>query len=162
MSLTITIDFNEDMITQLEKIPLQLRLGPGERCLRAMSKPVLELAKQLAPSSRESGSRKKWSAKFKNDPKWSVDSRNHLGVKTIKNNRATRIYIGAKYPQGNKQQFDASPKGRRVFYWGRDAGKVRQRPNPHWLQKAYDETKSQQLAAFNEQLAKELKELRLG
>ncbi len=162
MSLNIAIDFNEDMIRHLEQIPLQLRLAPGERCLKAMAKPVIERAKQIAPSSRESGSRKKWSAKYKNDPKWNNDSGRHIGLKTIKNNRATRIYIGAKYPQGNKQQFDASPKGRRVFYWGRDAGKVRQRPNPHWLQKAFDETRSQQINAFNEQLSKELKELKLG
>lgn len=162
MSLQVEITFNEDMFRQLERIPEMLRLAPGERCLKAMVKPVVARAKQLAPSSQQSGSRKKWSSKLKNDPKWNIDSGRHIGTKTIRNNRATRIYVGAQYPKGNKQQFDASPKGRRVFYWGKDAGKIRQRPNPHWLQKAYDETKSQQLAAFNEQLAKELKELKLG
>lgn len=162
MSLNVEITFNENMFRQLGRIPEMLRLKPAERCLQAMAKPVIERAKQLAPSSEQSGSRRKWSAKYKGDPKWGISSGQHIGMKTIRNNRATRLYIGAKYPKGNKQQFDASTKGRRVFYWGKDAGKIRQRPNPHWLQKAYDETKSQQVAAFNAQLAKEVKELNLG
>lgn len=162
MSIKIDFTFDEYQIAKLTQIPELLRLGPAERCLKAMAKPIAERAKALAPSSQRSGSRKKWSAKFKNDAKWQVDSGKQMGIKTIRHNKGARVYIGAKWPKGNKQQFDASPKGRRHILWGRDTGRLRPRDNPHFLQKAYDETKSQQLKAFNDQLAIEIKELRLG
>jgi hypothetical protein len=163
MSLNIKIEFNDAMIAELMRIPDLLRLGPAERCLADMGKVVAQRAKQLAPSSRQTGSRKKWSNKLKNDSRWSgVDSGQHMGVKTVKHNRGARIYIGARYPQGNKQQFDASPKGRRVFYWGKDSGRIKKRPDPHFLEQAYTETQSAQLAAFNKRLEIEIKELRIG
>jgi hypothetical protein len=80
----------------------------------------------------------------------------------VKLSRGAMVFIGAKYPQGNKLQFDSSPKGRRMFFWGRDGGRIRPRPNPHFLQKAYDETKSKQLAAFQAQLEIEMRELKIG
>ena len=163
MSLNIQVTFDENMIASLMRIPELLRLGPADRCLGAMAKPVVARAKALAPSSRKSGSRRKWSQKLKGDAKWSgIDSGSHIGAKVAKHNNGARVFIGAQYPKGNKQQFGASPKGRKVFYWGRDAGKVMQRENPYFLQKAYDETKAAQINAFNAQFAKEIKELKIG
>jgi hypothetical protein len=162
VSIEINIEFNENMIRSLERIPALLRVDAGDRCLRAMAKPVVERAKQLAPSSRQSGSRKKWSQKLKGDAKWNVDSGRHIAAKVSKLQRGVRVYIGASFPKGNKQQFDASPKGRRMFFWGKDSGRIKQRPNPHFLKKAFDETKSQQIEAFNTQLKAELQEMKLG
>ena len=162
MSIKIEFTFDEKQIEQLMQIPELLRLKPAERCLIAMAKPVVERAKALAPSSRVTGTRNKWSAKLKNDAKWQIDSGKHMGSKTVRHNKGARVYIGAKWPNGNKQQFDAKADGRRHILWGRDTGRLRPRPRPHFLQKAYDETKSQQLKAFQDQLAIEIKELRVG
>lgn len=163
MSISIQVSFDEKMVADLLRIPEVLRLGPADRCLSAMCKPIVAKAKALAPSSRRSGSRRKWSQKIKNDPKWSgIDSGKHIGMKVAKHNKGARVFVGAQYPKGNKQQFDASPNGRRVKLWGRDAGRVRLRDNPHFLQKAYDETKGAQIAAFEKQFAIEIKELKLG
>lgn len=162
MSIKIDFTFDEYQIAKLTQIPELFRLGPAERCLKAMAKPIVDRAKSLAPSSRVTGTRKKWSAKFNKDAKWQIDSGKQMGIKTVRHNNGARVYIGAKWPKGNKQQFDASPKGRRHILWGRDTGRLRPRDNPHFLQKAYDETKSQQLKAFQDQLAIEIKELRLG
>ena len=156
MSLSIEFTIDEALMRQLDRIPELIRLGPMDRCLTALARPVVAKAKQLAPSSRSTGSRRKWSEKLKNDPKWAIDSGKHMSSKVHKGNKVTMVYIGAKCPKGNKQQFWANPKGKRA---GR---KVIQRPDPHFLQKAFDETRSQQVAAFNAQLAKELKELGLG
>ena len=163
MSLNIKIEFNDAMIAELMRIPDLLRLGPAERCLNAMAKPIIAKAKDLAPSSRGSGSRRKWSAKLKNDTQWSsVDSARHMGARAVKHNRGARIYVGAQYPKGNKQQFGSPKKGRRVFYWGKDAGMTLLRPRDHFMQRAYDQTRGEQMSAFNTQLAKEIKELRIG
>ncbi|NBW22290.1 MAG: hypothetical protein EBR82_81495, partial [Caulobacteraceae bacterium] len=113
MSIKIDFTFDEYQIAKLTQIPELLRLGPAERCLKAMAKPIAERAKSLAPSSRVTGTRKKWSAKFNKDAKWQIDSGKQMGIKTIRHNKGARVYIGAKWPKGNKQQFDASPKGRR-------------------------------------------------
>jgi hypothetical protein len=160
--MTITLEFDEAQLAKIMQIPLLMRLGPSERVLKAMSVPVVAKAKAIAPSSRRSGTRKKWSKKYKDNPAYQNDSGKQIGVKYLKNNRGGILIIGGKHPQANKQNYD-SGKPRRVFYWGKDAGKVKRiDPKERFMQKAYDETRGAQISAGNAQLDKELKELKLG
>lgn len=163
MSLDLEIHFDEAQIAKLLNIPLHLRLGPAERVLKAMAKPVVAKAKAIAPSSRRSGTRKKWSAKYKNNASYQNDSGKSIGFVYRKNDRGGYLVIGGLHPQANKQNFDSSDKGRKVKYWGKDAGKVKRiEPKERFMQKAFDETRPQQIAAGNKQLEIELKELNLG
>ena len=166
MTVELKIEFSEAQLAKLLRIPILLRLGPAERTLKAMAKPILQRAKAIAPSSVKSGTRKKWgknkTAKF--DPSsWSKnEARNNLGVVYRKGENGGYLVIGGKSPNANSLNFDAG-KRRKVFYWGVDQGRVKRvAPSERFMQKALDETKSAQVAAGFAQLEKELKELNLG
>lgn len=166
MSVEISIAFNESAIAQLKKIPLLMRLGPAERILKAMAKPIVVRAKAIAPNSRASSgkdgpTRDKMSSETK--AKWPESGKNHIKTIYRKGDGGGYLVIGADDPLGNGLNFDASDRGRKVFYWGVDSGKVKRvEPSQRFMQKAFDETKSAQVSAGNAQLEKEMKELNLG
>ena len=161
MSMEISIAFNESAIAQLKKIPVLMRLGPAERILKAMGKPIAARAKAIAPDSRTSGTRDKMSANTK--AKWPESGKNHIRMIYRKGDGGGYLVIGANDPLGNSLNFDSSNKGRKVFYWGVDSGKIKRvEPSQRFMQKAFDETRSAQVSAGNAQLEKEMKELNLG
>jgi hypothetical protein len=162
MTLEIQVTFDEAQIQKLLEIPLLMKLGPAERVLKAMAKPVIERAKSIAPSSRRSGTRKKWSKKYKDNPNYQEDSGKHIGMKYIKTERGGLMIVGGKYPRANKQNYEAGDK-RKIVYWGKKTSKIKRiNPSERFMQKAFDETKQEQITAGNEQLTKEMKELSLG
>ncbi len=165
MSMDIKIEFNESMLASLMRIPVILRLEPSERILKAMAKPVVAKAKDIAPSSRASGTRKTWSAKLKANDSYQIDSGRHIGVKYLKNNIGGVLIVGGVHPKANKLNFEAGKK-RIVKVWGRDPKSIpivkRIDPRQRFMQRAYDETLNAQLAAGQSQLVKEIKELEIG
>jgi len=180
----IKVEINNNLIQALDAIPITLRSGPFGRCLREFGKTVAPRAESLARSSRESNSRDKWSRKYKDDPAFQSDSRNHMGIKVTKT--GSSVYVGATYPKGNKQQFVMPVKkgdSYTRYHWGKP-GQVVQRVSKNGVVynvrvntkpttarfpkaeratvKAFDQMRSSAEAAFLAQLQKELKELRLG
>ena len=101
--MATTIEINYDLIKAVGDIPITLRNAPLGKCLGAYGKPIANTASTLARSSRESGSRRKWSKKLKNNAAFQNDSKDHFGVKVLRNGLG--VYVGATYPKGNKQQF---------------------------------------------------------
>jgi hypothetical protein len=184
MSLKIELKFDESQLKQLEKIPIHVRINAADDCLEAMSKEVLRKAYAYAPRSVSTGTRLKWSKKYSTSAKWRVNSGEHLGSKIKKNNKGALAYIGAKYPKGNKQQFSAPKAEQRGHYlWGKPGqtivttsrsgkqytyvrkteGQMLKFPaSQRFIQRAFDETKPQQLSAFYKALEKSLQELKLG
>jgi hypothetical protein len=180
----VEIKINEKLLRQLDQIPVLLRQGPLDRCLKAFGQPIKERAKTLAPSSRESGSRLKWSRRFKDNQAFQNDSGKEMGVKVLKS--GIGVIVGATHPKGNKQQF-GSPRKKGDSYqrnfWGK-AGQqvqktskrgrvfvvvrktkaktatfpVKDRP----VARAYDQQKASAESAFLAQLNKEIKGLNLG
>jgi len=162
MSMEIQITFDQSHLDKLAKIPVLLRLKPAENVLKAMAKPVIDKAKSIAPSSRRSGTRKKWSRKYKNNPAYQDDSGRHIGKKFIRTGSGGLVIIGGIYPRANKQNYEAGAT-RKVVYWGKKTSKVKRiDPKERFMQKAFDETIALQVTAGNTQLEKELKELNLG
>ncbi len=172
MSLEIEIHFDEAQIKKLLDIPLHLRLGPAERVLTAMARPVVAKAKAIAPSSRRSGTRKKWAKQISPNPqtdppfdpqKWAqTDSGKHIGYVYRKRDNGGYLVIGGKGKDAFKQNFDAG-ESRKVMYWGRDSGTTKRiPPKERFMQKAFDETRSQQISAGNAQLEREIRELNFG
>lgn len=183
MSFEATI--NVELISKLSAIPMMLRAGPYGRCMEAYGKAIVPRAESLAISSRETGSRKKWSKRFRNDPKFaSIDSRDHMGSKAAKSGLA--VFVGAKYPKGNKQQFIMPVKkgdSYTRYHWGKPGSPIirnskrgkqyvainNSKPttatfpkSERSVVKAYDQMHSAAENAFVDQLAKEIKELKLG
>ena len=161
MSMDLKMTFDESQLAKLLKIPVLMRLGPAERIVKAMAKPIVIRAKAIAPNSRTSGTRDKMSPETK--AKWPESGKNHIRVIYRKGDGGGYLVIGANDPLGNSLNFDASDRGRKVFYWGKDSGKIKRvEPSQRFMQKAFDETKSAQVSAGNAQLQKEMKELNLG
>lgn len=167
MSIELRINFDESQLAKLLQIPILMRLGPAERILKAMAKPIVVRAKAIAPNSRvaSSGSngatRDKMSSKTK--AKWPESGKQHISYVYRKGENGGYLVIGGKSPQANSFNFDGSDKGRKVFHWGKDSGRIKRvEPTERFMQKAFDETRSAQVSAGNAQLEKELKELNLG
>lgn len=162
MTMEIKIQFNEAMIEKLKQIPIMLRLAPAERILKAMAKPVVARAKAIAPSSVESGTRKEWSAKTA--AKFAAnEGRKNIGYVYRKGQNGGYLMVGGKAPKANSFNFEASDKGRKVFYWGKDMGRVKRiDPSLRFMTRAYLDTRDAQASAGKQQLEKELKELKIG
>ena len=162
MRLTLESSFDEAMLAKIMQIPLLMRLGPSERVLKAMAKPIVTKAKAIAPNSITSGTRKKWGKKYKDNAAWQISSGKHIKTKYLKNERGGVLIVGGDHPKANKLNFEAG-ENRKVFYWGVDSGKVKRiNPSERFMQRAYDETKAAQQSAGYAQLEKEIKELKLG
>ena len=164
--MSIEININEQLLKDLEQIPLTLRVGPLDRCLKAYGQPIADYAKTIAPSSRSTGTRKKWSAKYKRNAAYQNNSGENFGVKVLKS--AVGVVIGAKYPIGNKQQFvhpfKRGDSYRKHILWGKkEADRPLRFPrNEQPIVKAVRTMQSAAEAAFRTQLEKEIKELKLG
>jgi hypothetical protein len=163
--MSIEIQINMQLVQALEAIDIRLRSGPLDRCLKAFGKPIADYAKTIAPSSRESGTRKKWSAKYKKNAEYQNDSRKHFSVKVLRS--SVGVVIGATWTLGNKQQF-VHPKRRGDTYkrhvlWGKREGSPLRFPRDEQpATKAFAVMQSTAESAFKAQLEKEIKELRLG
>jgi len=173
MTIELKIEFDEKQIEKLRRIPIMLRLGPAERTLKAMAKPILDRGKQLAPDSRKPSrnskdgrpTRDKMSAKAK--AKWPESARNNLGVIYRKGESGGYLVIGGKSPRANSLNFDSGKKTGSVrVLW--DPTKTRTQPRKYvpaserFMQRALDETRQAQITAGFNQLEKELRELNLG
>lgn len=101
--MATSIEINHDLIKAVGEIPITLRNGPLGKCLGAFGKPIARASEGLARSSRASGSRRKRSKKLQNNAAYQNDSKDHFGVKVMRNGLA--VYVGATFPKGNKQQF---------------------------------------------------------
>jgi len=164
--MSIEIQINMDLVRALEAIDIRLRSGPLDRCLKAYGQPIADYAETIAPSSQQTGSRKKWSNKYKKYAEYQNDSRDNFGVKVLK--YSVGVIVGAKWKQGNKQQFvHPFKKGdsyRKHVLWGK---KEADRPLrfPRDKQPMVEAVRTMQSAAeaaFRTQLEKEMKELKLG
>ena len=182
--LSTKIEINHELIKAVSDIPVLLRNGPLGRCLGAFGKPIARQAGTQARSSRESGSRLKWSKKFKNAANFQNDSKQHFSHKVGKS--GVVVWIGATYPKGNKQQFVMpSKKGDSYtrYHWGKPGTTIvsvsrkgkqytfiaNSKPSTARFPvqeratvRAFDQTRSTAEAEFLAQLQKEIKELRLG
>lgn len=179
-----TIEINQALIKAVEDIPLTLRNGPLGRCLGAFGRPIAKQAGSIARSSRATGSREKWSKKFKNNAAFQNDSKQHFSHKVGRSGIV--VWVGATYPKGNKQQF-VMPVRRgdtyTRYHWGKPGqtitttsrkGTVYTRTanskpttarfpiQERATVKAFDQTRQSAESAFLQQLNKEIKELRLG
>jgi len=164
--MSIEIQINMDLVRALQAIDIRLRSGPLDRCLKAYGQPIADYAETIAPSSQQTGSRKKWSNKYKLNAAYQNESRKHYGVKVLK--ASVGVIVGAKWKKGNKQQFvHPSKRGdtyRKHILWGKkEADKPLRFPRDEQpIVKAVRTMQSAAEAAFRTQLEEEMKELKLG
>lgn len=133
----------------LEQLPGVLQSKAFEKGLRPAAKVMRQRVKELTPRSSNTGTTKKWSQSTKqkrmgNKPLWKTAS-----FRIWKSPNGTPYaFVGYKWPDGNKGHFVIEGKNntRKVFYWGKDAGKVVQRMDV--LKRAFDETINSAASSF--------------
>lgn len=181
--MSSSIEINMQLIKALDAIPLTLRSGPFQRCLNQFGKTVAKAVPSKARTSRGK-SRERWSRKYKDNPAFQNDSRDHFSHKVLRNGLA--VYVGATYDQGNKQQFvHPFKKGDsyKRFLWGKPGQQVQRvskrgkaytttvNTKPQTANfpvhdratvRGYDLAKTQAEQAFLGQLQKEIRSLKLG
>lgn len=144
-----------DMVPKLEAFKVL------DKAVDAASKPVVKRARELAPrgtevdrSKRSKGQRSKadW-----NYPLWKTIKR----VIRKYQNRYGMAVVGPEWPKGNKAYFFTSPKGRRIWYWGKNSGKTKVATR-NWIVQAFDETRTAQLDAMKASVAKSMDEVMRG
>ena len=154
----IDFKFDEAQMKMLDAVPVQMLYHVLDKCMPAMAKPIIEKAKRIAPRSEVTGTRDLWGKNKTEhfDPEvWKRDtSGDHIGSKVVKKGiDGSYIKVGSKSPRGNKQRFNQMKyTARRVFYWGKDMG-MTYTPKERFMQRSYDETIPQQVAAFSAALA---------
>lgn len=180
----IKVEIDSKLIEAVEAIPITLRNGPLGKCLDSFARPIASQSGTMARSSRESGSRRKWSRKYKNNPAFQNDSKQHFGHKVGKSGIA--VWIGATYPKGNKQQFVMPVRKGDTYtryHWGKPGSPVvsTSRRGNQYIRTATSKTstatfpkadratvrgfnaaKSSAEQSFMAELNKQIKELKLG
>ena len=165
LSLKVNMPSDAELSAMFDAVPILVRHRVGDATVKAGSKIVVDRAKQLAPRSVNSGSTRKWSKKMYIDGGTGGTARSKTETplwKTIK--RVVRRYsanalavVGPEWGDGNKVFFNASLRGRRVFLWGKDAGRIATVRN--WIAQAFDQTKPQQLAAMKNALQQKMRDI---
>ena len=149
--VTLDIRGEESVLALLAQLPVLVVAegGPLDKAVRKASNIVATRARQLAPNSDKSGSRKKQSRSAK--AKWPEKLRRTIKTKLIKYPKATWSVVGPKSPQGNMAHF-MQEKPRRLVLWGQATMVKKFRIERNWITKAFDETKQQQLTAMETSL----------
>lgn len=127
--------------------------GPMDRAVRKASTIVARRARQLAPSSKLTGSRKLQSKTTKTKWETNIDGtaknplREQIKTKLVKYPTASHGIIGPSSPKGNQAHFGQT-KSRRHVLWGKSSLVTGYRIARDWIVQAFDETKSLQNTAM--------------
>ena len=162
MKIVTKLPTDAEVAAMFDAVPKLQRYAVAESVVRAGVKPITTRARQLIPRSEPEDRAKRSSNQRKtnpglDDPLWKTvkhvvrSGRNAAAVAVsgpeFESNRnvGQKIYLIAEHKQ----------KGRRVFYWGKDAGITRVKIRNVMVQAA-EETKQQQLTAIKAMLKKKM------
>lgn len=149
----VKVIYNERRVNRvLNKIPVMVQAAAYDSGLRPAAKVVEKRAKQLAPSSRESGSRNKWSASMKASRQNVKPLRESISTKVVRKPSGggnPYAMAGPERPWGNIAHFISPLKKatREIVLWGRKAGRQGRKDND-FMKRAFDETKQAAARAF--------------
>lgn len=149
MTVFAKVEINDQAFQQadaeLARLPFELRTGVIPKALRAAAAPVEKKARQLAPDSEKSGSRKKWSRKVRQKRAGTKPHKQTIGHSTVRRYRdSDAIFVGPLHPQGNL--INVIGHDHNQVLWGNRTGWV---IHPtRYLQDAAQQTQGQQQTAF--------------
>lgn len=150
--IDITVKFDPKRINRvLSQIPVMAQIAAYDSGLQPAANVVKKRAQELAPSSRQSGTRDKWSAKTRASREGVKPLKESIKTKKVKPGRDKTPYAmaGPERPDGNIAHFVSPLKKdtRKVVLWGRQTGRVDRKDND-FMKRAFDETKQQAARAF--------------
>jgi hypothetical protein len=130
---------------QLGRLPGQLRNKVLPPALRSAALPAAAKMRQLAPDSKKTGSRNRWSKKTRLARVTTKQHRKTIGVSTVrKYSRIVAIYAGPIHPAGNLINVIGHPH--KQMLWGKYGGRTI--PANDYVIRAGKLTERQQAAVF--------------
>jgi hypothetical protein len=150
MGIKLNLPSDADLNKRFDAVPILERHKVGDKVIREGTKPVVKRARELAPRDRV-GNSKKRSKNQKESANWTIPLWRTIAQVVRKYDVRTTGVVGPKWPDGNKAYFNTSPAGRRVWYWGKNTGKVAAQIR-NWIVDAFEQTRSQQLDAMKQKL----------
>lgn len=158
MKVTIDASALTEVESLLRRMPVMVVAagGPLDRAVGKAGTVVARRARQLAPNSRKTGSRKKQSKKAQ--AKWPVKLRTTIRSVVRRYPTTALGVIGPKSPEGNAAHF-MQEKGRKHVLWNKATALQKFRIERNWITKAFDETKAEQESAMIASLRKDLDEV---
>lgn len=164
MAVFAQVKIDEQSFRQAEedlvRLPLELRNKVLTPALSSAAMPVVETAKQLAPDSKKTGSRDKWSKKVRDARSGTKSHKATIGKSSVRKYGDTlqAIYVGPLHPAGNLINVIGHPH--RQVLWGRVTGKTL--PPTQYLHTAAASTTAAQQAAFVAKVKTETDKLLAG
>lgn len=136
----------------LTRVEFELRTKVIEKALKAATKPVIAVARRLAPDSVKSGSRGAWSNRVRNKRSNTAQHKDTIGYSTVRNyGSVAAIYVGPIHPAGNLINVIGHPHEQ--VLWGKHTGVTL--PPTEYLERAAEQTKDDQQAAFVAEVQRE-------
>tara|TARA_R110000868_G_scaffold260927_1_gene519045 strand:+ start:4376 stop:4864 length:489 start_codon:yes stop_codon:yes gene_type:complete len=162
MSLSIKVNFatNSEIATMFGTISTFEQYKVGDRVVTAGSSVILKRAKELAPRDTKGHGAKRSKAQ-RRKARWNIPLHTTIKRKIVRADRGAYAIIGPSWPDGNKAYFNTGKQGRRVFYWGKDAGLTKLAIR-NWIVQAADETRPAQLDAMKAKLQEAIGEVIRG
>lgn len=147
MNVKVVIDEESFRRTerQLGRLPGELRRKVVPPALRSAARISAAKMRQLAPDSKKTGSRARWSKSLRLRRAATKQHKKTIGISTVrKYGEVVAIYAGPIHPAGNLINVLGHPH--KQMLWGKDSGKTVQ-ANQYVID-AGEQTKRQQQAVF--------------
>ena len=161
LDIKMNLPNDAELKRMFDAVPKLNRYEVSDATVRAGGRIIVKRAKELAPRGNQAD-RNKRSKSQRAGANWDIRLRSTIAMVVRKYRNAKGLaVVGPKWPQGNKAYFDTSPGGREKVLWGRRTGQtIPQLRN--WIVKAFDETRSQQLAAMKSKLRQKMDQVWRG
>lgn len=150
LEVRIKLPTDAELNKMFDGVAVLDRFQVGDKVIKAAVEPIVKRARELAPRDR-AGHGKKRSKNQKAAANWEYPLWKTIKRVVRKYQKGTLGVVGPEWPLGNKAYFNTSPNGRRVFYWGKSAGKVAPTIR-NWIVDAFEQTRSQQLSIMKTKL----------
>ena len=149
MNIKVVIDEQSFRTAErvLGRLEGEIRRKVVPPALRAAARVSAAAMRKLAPDSKKTGSRDRWSKKVRLARVATKQHKKTIGVSTVrKYGKVTAIYAGPIHPAGNLINAIGHPH--KQMLWGKDSGKTV--PANKYVIEAGEQTKRQQQAKFEE------------
>lgn len=147
------VKFNQKRVNRiLRQIPVAIHAAATDAGLRPALNVVKKRMEELAPDSKASGSRDKWSQSMKaSRSRGDKQLKDTIKIKVIKGGKNSVPYgmVGPERPEGNVAHFVAplEKDTREKVLWGNRTGTTAPK-NDDFTRRAFDDTQKQQQRAF--------------
>lgn len=157
IKVKLKLPSDADMKRMFDAVPQLRKHDVMKAATKAGGKVIEKKARELTPRGKQSD-RDKRSKSQKAAADWNFPLWKTITMISKSYERAAVAWIGPGWPKGNKAYFFTSTNGRRVWYWGRNQGRIATQVR-NWIVQAAEQTKGEQLSAMKQVIKQKMDEM---